>query len=73
MENIVIAATITGFAAIIAATIQALGNISAAKHKLATQKPVQKEQATAEVTLRTTKRDWSFWVIFCFMILYHFK
>ena len=66
MEPIVIAATITGTAAIAAAGIQAMGNISAAKHKAA-DAPAQKDVAQAQVTERPAKRDWAFWCILIFM------
>ena len=66
MEPIVIAATITGTAAMAAAGIQAMGNISAAKHKAA-EAPAQKEVAQAQVTDRPAKRDWAFWGILVFM------
>jgi hypothetical protein len=70
MEQIVIAATITGIAAIIAASIQAIGNISAARHKAAdapAANEVKQADTTCGITVKRRKPDWSYWGILSFL------
>jgi hypothetical protein len=67
MEPIVIAALISGTAVITAATIQAAGNIVAAKKRLA-ENPPTKDMAQEVITdHRIKKVDWWFWGILAFM------
>ena len=62
MDNTALTAAITGTAVIIAAIIQASGNVFAAKHKAAVTPP--KNDIVQEVTQKKiTKPDWGFWVI----------
>jgi hypothetical protein len=66
MEPVVQAAVISGTAVMIAAGIQATGNVVAAR-KRAAEKPETKEITQDVTTAQRTKRDRSFWITLVFI------
>ena len=71
MELSVIVALISGMAIIIAASIQAYGNVSAARHKLNTlpeTKDIPQEVANPATNTRRRKGDWRYRILLLFMV-----